>query len=132
VAYVQFVERVIAQKRKDPKTIQGTVRYLERIRDFGSFDCRPTGMLVVDPHGRILNPCEYKYPALCDHIGKIATQRDALNVLHAALNYNARFRPCQKLCLKACFVEPSLSVQAPLELAAEFVLPNWLRSFIST
>jgi len=132
VAYVHFVERVIAQKRKDPQSIQGTLRHLERIRGFHAFQCRPTGMLVVDPHGNILNPCEYKYRHLPAHIGQITSEQDALSILHRALDYATPFQHCPMNCLKACFVEPAMSMEAPLELAMEFLPLAWLRTLISS
>jgi len=129
--YVRFVERVITQKHTAPDSIHGSIRFLERIRDLGSFDCRPTGIVSIDPHGNVITPCEYKYAGnIPQHLGRITATRDVASVLRSALDYRAHFRTCDKRCLKACYTEPAMSIEAPLALALEFLPLDGLRSMV--
>jgi len=122
--YRSFIARVIEQKRRDPKSVQGTLLFLERIRTLGSFDCRPTGILTVSPDGYVVNPCDYKYTGMPQHIGKIDGTRPLREVLEDAMDFKARFRGCDKNCLKACNAEPALALEAPtLALMEHMVRP---------
>ncbi|MBI5621372.1 radical SAM protein [Candidatus Falkowbacteria bacterium] len=120
--YVRFVERVITTKRANPDAVHGSIRFLERVRDLGSFACRPTSIMSVDPHGNIIIPCQYKYAGTVpQHLGRITATRDAASILHTALNYRTPFQACDKRCLKACYAEPAVSIETPLALALEFL-----------
>jgi MoaA/NifB/PqqE/SkfB family radical SAM enzyme len=55
-AYRKFYDFLIAQKKRGGR-IQGTVDYLEHLRDLRKFSCRPFTMLVVSPAGDVFYPC---------------------------------------------------------------------------
>jgi MoaA/NifB/PqqE/SkfB family radical SAM enzyme len=54
--YRKFYDFLIAEKRKGGN-IQGTVDYLEYLRDLRRFSCRPFTLLVVSPAGDVFYPC---------------------------------------------------------------------------
>lgn len=54
--YRKFYDFLIREKRRGAK-IQGTVDYLEYMRDLRKFNCRPFTMLVVAPTGEVFYPC---------------------------------------------------------------------------
>lgn len=112
--YRSFVARVIEQKRRDPKSVQGTMLFLERIRTLGRFNCRPTGILTVSPDGYVVNPCDYKYLGMPQHLGIIDGTRSVQEVLEEAMDFQRRFQTCDKNCLKACNAEPALALEAPM------------------
>jgi len=118
--YICFLDRVIAQKRVDPMSIQGTMRYLKRLRDFNDFECRPTAILTINPEGRIVNPCDYKYADKPKHLGIINGQSSVEALLRATLDYRANFRSCDGKCLKACYAEPAMFLENPL-LATDYL-----------
>lgn len=113
-AYRAFVARVIKQKHQDPNSVQGTFRFLERIQNLGRFDCRPTGIITVAPDGQIVNPCDYKYPGLPEHLGCIDGTTPVSELLKGAMNYRRGFTSCPMNCLKACNAEPALALEAPM------------------
>jgi MoaA/NifB/PqqE/SkfB family radical SAM enzyme len=55
-AYRDFFDFLIAEKKRGGR-IQGTVDYLEHLRDLRKFKCRPFTMLVVSPTGEVFYPC---------------------------------------------------------------------------
>lgn len=122
--YQAFIARVIEQKRRDPKSVQGTLLFLERIRTLAKFDCRPTGIITVSPDGYVVNPCDYKYAGLPQHIGLIDGTRSVQEVLEEATDFKHRFQTCDKNCLKACYAEPALALKNPgLALMEHMVRP---------
>jgi len=54
--YRAFFNFLIAEKKRGAR-IQGTVDYLEHLRDLRKFSCRPFALLVVDPTGQVFYPC---------------------------------------------------------------------------
>lgn len=84
VLYEKFLDRVMAQKRKDPRSIQGTNSYLRQIRDLGRVHCRPSGIMSVDPQGNVLGPCDLRHAS----IGRVERDRSAHTVLLEGLDYS--------------------------------------------
>jgi MoaA/NifB/PqqE/SkfB family radical SAM enzyme len=117
-AYIAFIERVIRQKRTDPFSIQCSFAFLEKIRALGTFDCRPTSIVSVDPDGNIINPCGFKYAHLPRIIGRVEESR---YVFRKAPGTSTLFAHCQKNCLKACYAEPALAVESPIRALLEHI-----------
>ncbi|MFA4955282.1 MAG: radical SAM protein [Patescibacteria group bacterium] len=114
-AYAAFLDRVMQTKRDEPKSIESSLSYLYCIRYWGLFDCRPTSILSVSPEGYVLNPCELKYAHLPKRLAWIDGNGSLLDLLPRLLDGARRFSPCTKNCLKACYVEPALALEHPLE-----------------
>jgi len=121
IAYRAFLDRVIRVKQKNPGAIQGTQLFLRRIRDLRKFHCRPTGILSITPTGEIINPCDYKYRGLPEHLGKISSDRSLRSMLEEQIDFKASFRGCDKNCLKACYAEPAMVIEDPWLAAAEYL-----------
>lgn len=119
--YRDFLNLVIRTKKQSPKAIQGTLRYLERIRDLGSFDCRPTSIISINPDGELVNPCDHKYRGLPEHLGQIGHGQSVSAILARHIDRREAFRPCDKNCLKACYAEPALANESLLAAALEFL-----------
>jgi hypothetical protein len=54
--YRAFFDFLIDRKKRGAR-IEGTIRYLTRMRDFSHFRCRPLTMLSVAPMGQVFYPC---------------------------------------------------------------------------
>jgi len=114
-AYRRFFDHLLAAKRKG-RPVQGTIRYLECMRDLQRFDCHPFTMLVVSPQGDVFYPCL----EIGHHVGKIQ-EVDDLHALRRA--GEERFGPqpqCGNQCHSACALGFSKALEAPMhELVAE-------------
>lgn len=116
--YRAFLARVIEQKYYHPRSVQASNAFLHRMYELGRFDCRPTGILTVSPDGHVVNPCDYKYK-MAQHIGLIDGTRLVRDVLTEAMDYQRGFAPCDRNCLKACYAEPALALEVPLQAMAD-------------
>jgi MoaA/NifB/PqqE/SkfB family radical SAM enzyme len=95
--YRQFFDFLIAEKRRGG-FIQGTVDYLEYMRDLRKFSCRPFTMLVVSPTGEVFYPCL----ELGQFAGNLLAQPDLHQLRQEGLK---RFGPqpdCDTRCHSAC------------------------------
>lgn len=95
--YREFFNFLIARKKAGAR-IQGTVDYLEYLRDLKKFNCRPFTMLVVGPTGEVFYPClELGHPA-----GNLLSEPDLHRIRR---NGCERFGPqpdCGTQCHSAC------------------------------
>jgi MoaA/NifB/PqqE/SkfB family radical SAM enzyme len=116
-AYRRLYDFLIAEKKKGAK-IQGTVDYLEHMRDLRKFECRPFTMLVVSPVGDVFYPCL--------EIGHAAANLFDENNLHR-LRQQARATfgeqpDCDTRCHSACALGFSRLLANPLSLLHEGAL----------
>ncbi len=115
--YRQFYDFLIAEKRKGG-LIQGTVDYLEYMRDLRKFSCRPFTMLVISPTGDVFYPCL----ELGQFAGNLLEEPD----LHALRQQGLeRFGPqpdCDTRCHSACALGFSRLLANPLSLVHEAAL----------
>lgn len=96
-AYREFFDFLIAEKMRGAR-IQGTVDYLEYLRDLKKFSCRPFTMLVVAPTGEVYYPCL----ELGHHAGNLFEEPDLHRIRMAG---SERFGPqpaCGTQCHSAC------------------------------
>lgn len=96
-AYREFFDFLIAEKKQGAR-IQGTVDYLEHLRDLRKFSCRPFTMLVVAPTGEVYYPCL----ELGHHAGNLFQEPDLHRIRMAGCE---RFGPqpaCGTQCHSAC------------------------------
>ncbi len=116
-AYCQFYDYLIAEKNKGAK-IQGTVDYLEHMRDLRKFDCQPFTMLVVSPVGDVFYPCL--------EIGQAAGNLFEEDDLHRLRQQGcAKFGPqpdCDTRCHSACALGFSRLLANPKSLLHEGAL----------
>jgi MoaA/NifB/PqqE/SkfB family radical SAM enzyme len=123
--YRALYDFLISEKQKGAR-IQGTVDYLEYMRDLKKFDCRPFTMLVVSPTGDVFYPCL----ELGRHAGNLFEEPDLHRLRQAGL---ARFGPqpdCDTRCHSACALGFSRLLANPLSLASEAVC--WTRSVLKS
>lgn len=115
--YRQFFDFLISEKRKGG-CIQGTVDYLQYMRDLRKFSCRPFTMLVVSPTGGVFYPCL----ELGQFAGNLLEQPN----LHALRQQGLeRFGPppdCDTRCHSACALGFSRLLANPLSLVHEAAL----------
>ncbi|PLX27607.1 hypothetical protein C0581_03345 [Candidatus Parcubacteria bacterium] len=118
MAYAQFLNRVIEQKEKDPRSIQGTFAYLRRVRDLGEFDCRSSAVLVVSPDGHVTDACDLRFG---QPLGRIEEQASVRSILRKGLDFQQVFRPCRHRCLKACYTQPAMAFETPGRALLEYL-----------
>jgi MoaA/NifB/PqqE/SkfB family radical SAM enzyme len=118
--YGRFYDFLITEKRKGGN-IQGTVDYLEQMRDLRKFTCHPFTMLVVSPVGDVFYPCL--------EIGHCAGNLFEEDNLHRLRQRGCeRFGPqpaCGTQCHSACALGFSRLLEKPGSLAQEAGL--WVR-----
>jgi MoaA/NifB/PqqE/SkfB family radical SAM enzyme len=115
--YRRFFDYLIAEKRKGG-SIEGTVDYLEHMRDLRKFSCRPFTMLVVSPTGDVFYPCL----ELGQFAGNLLEQPNLHTLRQQGLE---RFGPqpdCDTRCHSACALGFSRLLANPLSLVHEAVL----------
>ncbi len=116
--YRRFYDFLLAEKRKGAN-IQGTVDYLEHMRDLRKFRCHPFTLLVVSPTGEVFYPClELGQPA-----GNLFEEPD----LHRLRQLGrARYGPqpeCDTRCHSAC----ALGFSRILERPASVIHEAWVQ-----
>lgn len=123
--YRAFYDFLIAEKRRGAR-IQGTVDYLEYMRDLRKFSCRPFTMLVVSPTGDVFYPCL----ELGQFAGNLFAEPDLHRLRQAGA---AKFGPqpdCDTRCHSACALGFSRVLGNPLSLASEAVC--WTRGVLKS
>ena len=112
--YQRVFDTLIAEKRRGGP-VNGTVLYLEHMRDLRKFDCRASTMVAVAPDGGVHYPCL--------EIGHIAGNLLATPDLDAIRASGlARFGPepaCDNRCHSACALGFGLAFAHPLSLLDE-------------
>ncbi len=115
--YREFFDFLIAEKKRGG-LIQGTVDYLEYMRDLRKFVCRPFTMLVVSPVGDVFYPClELGHPA-----GNLFQQPDLHRLRQQGFK---RFGPqpdCDTRCHSGCALGFSRLLARPASLVHEGAL----------
>jgi MoaA/NifB/PqqE/SkfB family radical SAM enzyme len=113
--YRGFFDFLIAEKKQGAR-IQGTVDYLEYLRDLQKFRCRPFTMLVVGPSGEVFYPClELGNPA-----GNLLEEPDLNRIREMGCR---RFGPqpvdCGTQCHSACALGFARVLANPLSILHE-------------
>jgi hypothetical protein len=106
--YRALMDDLIRRKRAGA-AIEGTVAYLEHLRDLASFGCRPSTVLAVSPPGDVFYPCL----ELGQVAGNLLSEPD-LDVIRAA--GRARFGPeprCDPRCQSPCALGFALVLARP-------------------
>jgi MoaA/NifB/PqqE/SkfB family radical SAM enzyme len=115
--YRQFFDFLIAEKRRGG-SIQGTVDYLQYMRDLRKFACRPFTMLVVSPTGDVFYPCL----ELGQFAGNLLEQPDLHQLRRAGLKRLGPQPDCDTRCHSACALGFSRLLANPLSLVHEAAL----------
>jgi MoaA/NifB/PqqE/SkfB family radical SAM enzyme len=125
--YRGFYDFLITEKKKGSR-IQGTLDYLEYMRDLRKFYCHPFTMLVVSPAGDVFYPCL----ELGHFAGNLFDEPNLHRLRQAGCE---RFGPqpdCDARCHSACALGFSRALENPASILHEGVL--WaragLRSFL--
>ena len=115
--YRKFFQFLIDEKKKGG-CIQGTVDYLEYMRDLRKFSCRPFTMLVVSPMGDVFYPCL--------ELGQFAGNLFEDGSLHRLRQKGReRFGPqpdCDTRCHSACALGFSRALAKPVSILHEATL----------
>jgi len=113
-AYVAIFERLIAERRAGGP-VNGSVKYLEYMRDFREFDCRPSAVLAISPMGDIFYPCL----ELGNVAGNLLDEPDLQAIRAAGRNKFGPEPKCDNRCHSACALGFSLALADPRSLADE-------------
>ncbi|MCP4113324.1 MAG: hypothetical protein GY749_48635 [Desulfobacteraceae bacterium] len=115
--YHKFLDFLISEKKKGNK-INGTVLYLEYMRDLKKFSCHPFTMLLVSPVGQVFYPCL--------EIGNLTGNLFDNDSLHNLRQKGCKqFGPqpeCGNQCHSACALGFSLILNYPLSILHETFL----------
>jgi MoaA/NifB/PqqE/SkfB family radical SAM enzyme len=107
-AYRALMDGLVRRKRAGAD-IEGTVAYLEHLRDLAPVGCRPSTVLAVSPTGDVFYPCL----ELGQVAGNLLAEPD-LDVIRAA--GRARFGPeprCERRCHSPCALGFALVLSRP-------------------
>jgi len=133
--YRRLFDHLIKNKRAG-RPVEGTIRYLEQMRDLGNFDCRPFTMLTVSPTGDVFYPC-LELGNIAGNLLKDNPKGDSKNSdLHTMRKEGLRkFGPqpqCGVQCHSACALGFATILNEPLALASELALmgKNGLRNIM--
>lgn len=105
--YRAVFELLIAAKRRGAD-VQGSVDYLEHMRDLRRFDCRPSTVLTVTPTGDVLYPCL--------ELGQVAgnlLEQDLQGIRRQAIERFGVEPRCDNRCQSACALGLSLALGRP-------------------
>jgi len=113
-AYRELFDFLIVRKKAGAR-VQGTVDYLEYMRDLKKFDCRPFTMLVVGPMGEVFYPClELGHPA-----GNLLDEPDLDRIRRDGCERYGPQPDCGTQCHSACALGFSRILANPLSLIHE-------------
>jgi len=123
--YRNFYDFLIAEKNKGNR-IQGTVDYLEYMRDLRWFACRPFTMLVVAPAGEVFYPCL----ELGHFAGNLFAEPDLHRLRQAGAAHFGPQPNCDARCHSACALGFSRVLGNPASAVHEVMLmaKGWLRN----
>ncbi|MBI5384018.1 MAG: radical SAM protein [Verrucomicrobia bacterium] len=120
-AYRQFYDFLIAEKKRGGR-VQGTVDYLEYMRDLRQFACRPFTMLVVSPVGEVFYPCL----ELGNFAGNLFNEPDLHRLRQAGCACFGPQPKCGTQCHSACALGFSRFFENPASVLHEAAL--WTRA----
>ena len=125
-AYRDFYQFLIAEK-KQGRRVQGTVEYLESMRDLRQFACRPFTMLVVSPSGEVSYPCL----ELGHFAGNLRLEPDLHRIRRLGFERFGGQPRCGSQCHSACALGFATLLERPLSAVREACLmaKGWLRGF---
>lgn len=113
-AYRDLYDFLIKEKKRGGD-VYGTTKYLEYMRDFTKFECRPFTMLVVSPSGSVYYPC-------------LELGKNAGNILKNGNLHQLRCRgrqafgaqpSCDARCHSPCALGFALILKYPLSIVGE-------------
>jgi MoaA/NifB/PqqE/SkfB family radical SAM enzyme len=111
--YRALYDRLIAGKRRGV-AVEGSLAYLEHLRDLRPFGCRPSTVVAVAPDGEVYYPCL--------EIGQSAGNLRSQSLDEIRANGRARFgpdRPCPHACPSACALSFGLLFRSPWSFIVE-------------
>lgn len=111
--YRGLYDRLIADKRQGA-AIEGSLAYLEHLRDLRPFRCRPSTVVAVAPNGDVYYPCL----EIGQAAGNIRTQNLDEIRAQARANRGPDF-PCAHACPSACALSFGLLLRSPWSLLSE-------------
>ena len=113
-AYQRLYDHLIMEKRLG-RRVNGSIPYLEHMRDLKKFRCRPSTVLAISPSGDVFYPCLER-----GHVAGNLLQTPDLHGIRA--QGRACFGPdpvCDNRCHSACALGFSLILNEPLSLVKE-------------
>lgn len=115
--YKGFFDFLVSEKNRG-QAIHGSSLYLQHMRDFAKFSCRPFTLLVVDPLGQVFYPCL--------EIGHVVGNILDTDNLHALRKNGLKvFGPqpiCDARCHSACALGFSTILEHPFSMLHELYL----------
>lgn len=119
-AYRDFLGEVIQLKARQPDAVVGTVSHLRHIQRLDRFQCRPSAIITISPEGNIVNPCDHKYHAVPETLGK-ADGAESIESQLRRLDLASAYKSCDGNCLKMCYLGPALFLQRPWPSASDIL-----------
>jgi hypothetical protein len=113
-AYRALMDGLVQEKRAGG-AVEGTVAYLEHLRDLAPFGCRPSTVLALSPAGEVFYPCL----ELGQVAGNLLDEPD-LDAIRAA--GRERFGPeprCDPRCQSPCALGFALALSRPATMLDE-------------
>lgn len=112
--YRRLLDHLIESKRRG-EPVNGSVAYLEHMRDLREFSCRPSTVLAIAPTGDVFYPCLER--------GNVAGNLLETPDLHALRRRGEELHgaepSCGNQCQSACALGFSLILEQPLSMAHE-------------
>jgi MoaA/NifB/PqqE/SkfB family radical SAM enzyme len=115
--YERFFDFLISEKKRGA-SIQGTVDYLQYMRDLRKFSCHPFTMLVVSPAGNVFYPCL----ELGQFTGNLFDEPNLHALRQRGLERLGPQPGCDTQCHSACALGFSRLLQNPGSLCHEAML----------
>jgi MoaA/NifB/PqqE/SkfB family radical SAM enzyme len=106
--YKSFYNFLIEEKKFGAK-INGTVEYLEHMRDLSKFDCVPSATLAISPSGQVFYPCLERGTLA----GSLLETADLDLLRQQARDRIGREPQCGTQCHSACALSFSLLINRP-------------------
>ena len=125
--YSEFFNRLIEGKKKGA-AINGTILYLEHMRDFRKFKCRPSTVLAVSPQGDVFFSClERGHKA-----GNLFKEESLHHTRRLGLDRIGPEPECDNRCHSPCALGLSLALNHPTSVLFEgfFLLKHKLGSHL--
>lgn len=116
-AYRALYDHLIREKRRGGP-VNGSVLYLEHMRDLRKFDCKPSTVLALSPTGDVFYPCLERGTVA----GNLLEQNDLHAIRAAGRERHGPEPRCDNRCHSACALGFAMILSHPLSLAHEAML----------
>lgn len=111
IGYRDLIKSIIRHK-KDGLRVFNSFSYLDRILNFDEFTCYPMLMPHVYPNGDLFYPCQPMRHVAANML-RFNSYEDCLK---EGIKKYGNVPKCKNRCYIACYIEPSIAIEHPLNL----------------